>query len=325
MGKLKWLIREEPYLTNYLDQPLKDIASAQIKALWVRRSRGEVAPRIRNTHLDSLYVLTGLIRALHDGRLLKGQNCGPHDDMTRYYAHPIARKDPVAAGCPNTTFRAEALEQPLLRALVETLKALPELKADLRWAVEEVLKDQRPSTPSEPDELKRELDTILAKIKMTFDIATPDTQEESKARLTELGQRRRELERLIRQAKETEKDPMHDIETIVESLAARLNLLADQMDDLPIYQLRQVLAALTNSLTANMLTREVVMDLRVPPMAVSDLKTAIPELCLQTTSESSTVSATQLAPPPVLATIRCEYERVEQKQCYRCRRMPRAA
>ena len=321
-----WTIQEQPYMRDYLPEALRDVASARIKACRERRARREVAPRQRNTHLDSLYLLTGLLVAKQDEhkRPLKGQNCGPRDYKTRYYAHPIARKDSETAGFPNTTFRAEVLEKAILSTLSETLLAMPELRDELRLAVEAAVNARKPASPMALADLQRKLDGVRAQIKITLDILTPETQEEGRAKVAELSQKRRELEALIRQTKESEQAPALDVEATVESLVQRMADLGKELESLPVYPLRQVLVAMTDSMTADMETREVVMTLRVPPMAISDAKTPIADLCLQHSSGSSTGWQAQ-NPAPAIATIHCEHHREAQKQCFTCRRVKRAA
>jgi len=319
-----WTIQEQPYMKDYLPEALRDVASAQIKALRERRARGEVADRVRNTHMDSLYLLTGLLRTKQDGTLLKGQNCGPRGYKTRYYAHPIARKDPVAAGFPNTTFRAEVLEKAVLSTLSETLLAMSDLRDELRLAVEAAVNARKPASPMALADLNRKLDGVKAQIKVTLDILTPETKEEGQAKLGELSQKRRELEALIRQTKESEQAPVLDVDATVESLVQRLKDLGAQLETLPVYTLRQVLVAMTDSMTVDMFTREVTMTLKIPPMAISDAKTALSDLCLQTSSGSSTVLGAQNT-PSVIATIHCTHARVSQKQCFACQRVKRAA
>ena len=115
------------------------------------------------------------------------------------------------------------------------------------------------------------------------------------------------------------------MDEIVDAVSNRLVNLADELPNLPVYQLRQVLAAITQSLTADMMTREVEMVLKLPAAAINDAKTAISELCLQQTSQSSTLWQTQLDECLVLARIRCDYERLCGNPCFTCRRLPKAA
>ena len=116
-----------------------------------------------------------------------------------------------------------------------------------------------------------------------------------------------------------------NLDDIVDAVIKRLTNLADELPNLPIYQLRQLLAAMTASMTADMVTRDVEMVLRLPSNAVNDAKTAISELCLQQSSGSSTLWQTQLDECLVLARIRCDYERLCGKPCFTCRRLPKAA
>ena len=117
---------------------------------------------------------------------------------------------------------------------------------------------------------------------------------------------------------------MLDVEAVIDSLISRLDDLGSQMESLPTFALRQVLTAFTASMEADMHTREVVMTVRVPKSAIINTKTPLNELCLETSSQSSTVSQAQnLA--VVIATIRCEHNRKGGKQCFSCRRSRKAA
>jgi len=321
----EWTFQEQRYLKDLLPQPLRDIAHQKIKTLWEQRCRGDVAPHVRNTHLDSLYLLTGLIRAKQDGRLLKGQNCGPRDHPVRYYAHPIARKDPKAAGFPNTTFRADALETALLKTVSETLLAMPDLRDELRLAVEAARAADAPPASTTLSELQQELGKLNKDIKSAVDLFGEVAVPELKQKLVQLQARRQQLERQIRQAQVSPQAPAGEIEQTIESLVQRLGNLAGQIESLPAYQLRQMLAALTDTLTADMATREVTMTLRVPPRAISDAKTPISDLCLRYSSGSPTESQAQITAPPVLARIHCAHHSEGGKPCYRCRRVPKAA
>ena len=116
-----------------------------------------------------------------------------------------------------------------------------------------------------------------------------------------------------------------NLDDIVDAVIKRLTNLADELPNMPVYQLRQLLAAMTHTLTADMVTRDVEMVLRLPSTAVNDAKTAISALCLQQSSRSSTVWQAQLNESLVLTRIRCDYARISGKQCFQCRRLSKAA
>jgi hypothetical protein len=148
-----WQDIKHPFLKDFLPEDVQQAGSSQLRALLERRALGQVASRKRIPHVDSLYILSGLITAMQDGRALAGQNCGPRTHVTRYYSHPVARKNPALAGFPNTTFRAEAIEGPLLQILGETLRAMPELKDELRLAVQAAANTQKPASGGDRAEL----------------------------------------------------------------------------------------------------------------------------------------------------------------------------
>ena len=141
-----------------------------------------------------------------------------------------------------------------------------------------------------------------------------------------LKEEQRTIENRIKEIQQAESgvDPL-DTDQIVGSIMVRLEHLVDELPSLPVYQLRQVLVAITQSLRADMMTREVEMTLKLPSAAIHDVKTAISELCLQQSSGSSTVWQAQLNESLVLARIQCDYARISGKQCFQCRRLPKAA
>ena len=116
-----------------------------------------------------------------------------------------------------------------------------------------------------------------------------------------------------------------NVDEIVDAVITRLTNLVDELPNLPTFQLRQLLAAMTASMTADMVTREIEMTLKLPSAAIHDVKTGISQLCLQQHSGSSTLWQAQLDETLVLARIRCDYARISGKQCFRCRRLLKAA
>jgi hypothetical protein len=115
---------------------------------------------------------------------------------------------------------------------------------------------------------------------------------EAKAEIADLQRQQRQIDQQLHAAQRTTANIM-DAATAVQSMMERLMNRGRSIESLSVYQLRQVLAALVQSATANMLTREVEISLRVPQKVFSDAKTAIETLCLQQTSPSSTVDEAQ--------------------------------
>ena len=322
----EWTIQNQPYLEEFLPDPLKSIASGKIKNILTQRGRPDRPVPYRNTKADSQYLLTGLIAAKQDGKLLKGQTCGPRDNYVRYYAHPTARKDPIRAGFPNTTFRADILEEQVLLALQATLEAMPDLRDQVRGAVESVLASQQPSTADGLMKWKKQYETISKKISVILEIVNGDTIAEAREKIAKLRKQQATIELLIKQAQQADTTTDDDkVEKLIDAVIKQLSNLADELPNLPTYQLRQVLAAMTASMTADMVTREVEMTLKLPAVAVNDAKSAISQLCLQQSSGSSISWQTQLNEALVLARIRCDYTRIRGKQCFQCYRLPRAA
>jgi hypothetical protein len=91
------------------------------------------------------------------------------------------------------------------------------------------------------------------------------------------------------------------------------------MGGMPVYPLRQVLATLVESMTADMRTREVRIVLGVPSIALADAETPIETLSLRQTSASSTLSQDQEGVILAIARITCTLERGQRHvPCFLC-------
>ena len=321
----EWIRQNQPYLKDYLSEPLRGIAAERIDTIWTQRCLKDRKKRSYNTHATSQYLLTDLLRAKQDGRLLKGQTSGPRDKYVRYYAHPISRKYPELAGFPSHIFRADLLEQSLLSALTETLRAMPDLRDEITKIVQAELAAQQPDTADTLDQLLLQRTAISKKISRLLDFETDDPIPEVKDKIVALKNEQRDIDARIMQAQQSSTNQTENVDEIVDTVAVRLAHLADELPNLPTFQLRQLLVAITHSLTADMFTREVELVLKLPSVAINDAKTAISQLCLQHTSRSSISWQAQLNESHVLATIRCDFQFKARKQCFKCHRLPHAA
>jgi uncharacterized protein YPO0396 len=211
-------------------------------------------------------------------------------------------------------------------ALQETLKAMPGLRDQIKLIVQTELTAQQPDAADTLEELQQQYAAVSKKITRLLDIDSDSAIPEVKVKILALKEEQRTIENRIKEIRQAESgvDPL-DTDQIVGSIMVRLEHLADELPNLPVYQLRQLLAAMTHTLTADMVTREVEMVLRLPSAAVNNAKTAISELCLQQSSGSSTLWQAQFNESIVLTRIRCDYARISGKQCFTCRRLRLAA
>jgi hypothetical protein len=66
----------------------------------------------------------------------------------------VAQKNPIRAGFPNSTFRADVLEKAVLDELSATLMTIPELREELRLAVETVVNSRKPPSPEKLEHIQ---------------------------------------------------------------------------------------------------------------------------------------------------------------------------
>lgn len=205
------------------------------------------------------------------------------------------------------------------------LSASPDLQAEIQSIVEAALIAEQPPAEEELKALKTKRDAITKRIKLIFEIAGDDSVNEAREQVSELRRQQREMNSRIEIAKQHDNKPKYDVGSLVESIIQRLTGLGRSVGTMPIYPLRQVLAAVTDSMTADMLTREVVMTLRVPEKALGDIEKSIEQLCLEQSSHSPMLPQAQRENEAILATIRCEFERQAQTQCFKCRRIKKSS
>jgi hypothetical protein len=316
----EWVYQEQLHLKAFLEEPLRSIAATKIKELWESRCRPGREKRPYNAHPDSDYLLTGLLTAVQDGRKLKGYTSGPKGRKVRYYVHPLAQKDPALAGFPNLLFRADALEKAVLDAVVETLMAMPMLVKEVEAAVAVVLAEKEPPTEGEIAQLKQQKEAISKKIMAILDVIDA-AEPEAKVKIAELKRQQRQIEERLREMAVVTTKGTADAATLVESVVRRLRGLGESIGGMPTYPLRQVLATLVESMTADMQTREVRIALRLPEMSLADAETPIETLSLRQTSPSSTLSRDQQEASLAFARIICTFERQQrQAPCFKCRR-----
>jgi DNA invertase Pin-like site-specific DNA recombinase len=314
----EWVYQEQPHLKNFLPEPLRSIAAERIRQVWMDRCQPGREKRPYNPHPDSDYLLSGLLTAAEDGRKLKGYTSGPIGRHVRYYVHPLAQKDPVRAGFPNKLIRADVLETAVLAAITETMLAMPNLKDEVDAAVRMATVPQ-PSNADEIAKLREQKAALSKKIAFVMDL-TDAAPEEAKAKIFFLKNEQRQIDEQLRLADEAVKVPPQDPVALSASIIDRMKELGTTIGGMPTYQLRQVLASLIATATISMVSGEVQIELRIPPTAIIDAKTAIGELSLRQTSGSSTLSQAQKGHFFVIAMIDCRFSRQEQKPCFVCRR-----
>ena len=206
-----------------------------------------------------------------------------------------------------------------MEVVSETLLAMPELRDEVKSAVVAALAPQQPPEKVELERLKKERSALSRRISSILKVIDGDAPE-AKAEIAELQRQQREIDLRLREV-ETITVPFDlDAASLTDSIMERLRNLGQSIESLPTFQLKQVLAALTDSMTVDMVTRTVSFTVRVPPSALFDAKTAIETLSLRQTSPSSTVSRAQQHTACSLVRIACAFSRVSQKQCFLCRR-----
>ena len=204
--------------------------------------------------------------------------------------------------------------------MVETLLAMPDLKAEVDAAIRTATEQQSPSKGDQIAKLKDERAAITRKITVMLDMVEV-AEEEAKAKIFILKGQQRQIDDQLRLAAESVKTEPQDPSALAASVMERLQALGTSIGGMPTYQLRQVLASLIASATISMTTYEVEIMLRVPQAAFLDAKTAIETLSLRQTSPSSTASQDNKGASLAIARIVCEFSRQQrQTPCFLCRR-----
>ncbi|HEX2972790.1 MAG TPA: hypothetical protein VHP11_10680, partial [Tepidisphaeraceae bacterium] len=229
----------------------------------------------------------------------------------------------------NRIFNAEALETAVLEVLGEILRSWPELEPRLLGHVQEQL-----ATADQQEERlqakRRQRDEVKEQLLLYVRMLSPKTKEELAPEIGRLEAQRDALDAELESLQSQRRLEAVDPQAVVQAVRGRLERLAEEIRTLPPHAVKQVLAALTESLVADMETKEVAFAFHLPSWAIWEPKeTSLSQVCLRNSREFSAGAQTQQDPLLFIPLGRgiCRFVQHQRSVSCHCRRSdrPRAA
>ena len=289
-----WVWEEHPRMHDFLPQPLRDKALAEIKKLlmerWGRRQGLRSTKRSTSKHKNSQYILTGLLYAKQDGEPISGILCGRVGQKERRYRHRRGNRQYQKGSLYNRTINAQLLEGAILDVLRDLLADAPML----RERVMTTLATEGPDDDAEErlTKLRAERAALQRRVELITQTLSEESLDDAQAELHRIDQRRRELQaevaHLERQATPAEQSP----DDVADAVIAKLGSLKDQLDSLSPAAMRELLQAFIERVEVDLETRDAEIVFRLPPREAEKGDLA---MRLANSSRSSTVDETHQA------------------------------
>jgi hypothetical protein len=274
----EWFFRDEPALANLLDEPIKAAAAVKQQAHLDTLAAGVGPRRRRDRHRASPYLLKGILRSKPGNLPMTGRTTGPSNGRRRYYVVTRALRTPVRDSIFNRQIPAVPLEAPVVAHLQRVLGAGNHLEALIQSAV---AKDVRKAHRGEPylNARRAERERLKHRLCVALDELDEVGREAARDKLREIQARIRSLDAEIEAAEKAVTSRV-DPKELSARAARRLATLADRLHEMPPATVRAVLETFVSSAVVDLETRQVSIELALPPWA--ELDAAL--LCLDANS-----------------------------------------
>jgi hypothetical protein len=265
LPKEDWDRIDQPHMYDFLPRDVRDLAINAQAEMWAHRLDPTRKKRKCNAHPASDYMFSGKLVAKQDGRPLIGTLSG---DGIEYYRHRRARKGRRKVSVFNKLIGAKPLHQASVRLLADVLLDEPELRKQLTDYVIEsraVAEQDAPGVAeleAEREELKQSIQSTIRALKGA---ALADAQQE----LERMGARRNDIEARLEQIKNVQQKDARPVEQVVDEALKVLAEDSQRLLTLSPEPLREAVNRLVPSLSVDMETKVVEMNIALPVWATA--------------------------------------------------------
>jgi DNA invertase Pin-like site-specific DNA recombinase len=306
--KSEWVETLHPALTDYFGSELRDLV-IEYQARFLTGVTVVQPKVVSDKHVDSLFVLKGLLRSKQGGYPMTGRTQGTKEKPYRYYHVSTACRIPSSDQTMRRTIRAEPLEQAVLSAVRDVL-ADPER---LRPAIEAELRRQIAASDSghvDLDALRKQRQLLREKINFVIDELGIIGRDAAREKICQLEEQLTELDGRINVAVRAAGGEV-DIASATEAVMKRVDMIGQTVGELPPCALRSLLAGMITRLEVDLETKAVEIQIAVP--SLDSART----LGLGDKLSRTSLPEAQRDLAAIAAILDC---RPETKDCYRCRR-----
>jgi hypothetical protein len=315
----EWILREDPALTDYLPESIREATRIAIHADMRRRAASK--PRSRDRHRQSPFILKEVLRSRQGGHRLTGR-IGGRRNQARYYQFNRARSSPRTDHPLKAFIPAAPLERAVLAVLREILVNHPDIQGAVQRALKKRAAEQDQGSAdrvSLDKELKRRQRQIVSSIESLTGDETMDRPIQDR-----LSRYREDLARLSAALRASpQPPPAMDVDLVADRIANELAGFADNLSGDVVETVRQIVNLLVGRMEADMETKEVEFDLQIPDWLAASL-TRQPGMGLVAALGSKSYNDAQRSDGAEIAAFRCQ-QSAKRPVCYECERICKAA
>jgi Recombinase/Resolvase, N terminal domain len=319
-----WRRQEHSRLENYLgDTDLLERALEYHADILAKAANKAINPNVEgkpsdDRHVDSPYILKGLLRTSQGGYAMSGKICGPKGYRTRYYKLTRGESAPKKGSILAKLIPAEPLEKAVLSVVKDVLHD----QSNLRNCVLRAIKKHEAALAADRDTLGpllAEQDEIGDKLRDAMTLG-PSSRKLMQKDFEQWEARLAALEERIGMANAAAQPSVEvDAEAVLANVGKRFQQMAESLDAMPPVAIRELLATLVATLTVDLETREVKMELMLPETAAKGGKKG-GDLCPIGTNSWTDVNEAQWRKGLKIAVIECEARREGHAPCFTCSR-----
>lgn len=311
----EWVLVRHPHLEDYLESGIREMAKAHQFEVLERKSLKIRAPQQRDKHVESKFILKGILRSVQNNEPMSGQISRPRKKTYRYYV--VGKNDHLKYSRQglNGHIPAEPIEAAVLSVVRDVLSDLPELRQRIvQLALRRIT--QEAEGRADLDAMQKELSSIDNKLVFLVDEIGISNAEALRAKVQQLKSRRSEIVRTIQTASATpvRRNDNEDAEAVADAVMTQIRTLRTGLAHGCNESIRKLIRLLFAKLAVDLKTKKVCMELRVPSWVAHAGVRLNHELAFETTPEANTEKV------PVLAVYECDYKLKYENRCFKCSR-----
>jgi Recombinase len=321
----EWIERPQSHLEEFLPVECREPARVAIEQYHQSIAEGITPTPNRDRHLQSEYLLKGLLRSKQGKYLMTGRPGGKKDHEIRYYAVTRGESAPRTNNVLARRVQAEPTERAVIDVLRTTILNRPDVVAAIRASL---VRQHQPSAEGQPtiDDLRKQLKRKRKQLAMLSDDVDIDGDDDVLShKAATVKQEIATLQSRIRQAESRQKPIQRpDNDALANQLADKLQEFGKNMDPADIPTVKKMLETLVSRLEVDLETKEVTISFAVPEWTTEAI-TSAGAVGLDSLFACKQGIETHPQNSVILADFHCVHQAVRRQQCFECRRLRPAA
>jgi hypothetical protein len=261
--RTEWVEQPHPALEDFLGGDLRERVIAYQRQYLTGAPKA--APVKKDKHVDSLFVLKGILRSKQGDLPMTGRTQGTREKPYRYYSPSRSSAYPCSDRTLRRTVPAEPIERAVLSAIGGVLS-----HPTTREQVIEAMRQQNAAATTDDAELarlRREQDDLRGQVEFVIDTLTTLGKDAARRKIQQLEGRLAAVNDRIAAAAPKKVITATDHERAADAVVARLATLSESYASFPAHALRELVASMAVRLEVDLETRALTLELALPAWA----------------------------------------------------------